>query len=225
MINDDEKCYYFAVKSKLELYSSEWLRSKKELITNGDNCFQNTLNDALDSQTIKEDPQKILKIRLYISQYNWKDIKFPSSKENWKKFEQNKEIGLNILFVPLNKKEIRPAKYNHKPKNQVILLMITDDGGRWHNLAVRSWPALLRQTSSSNNGAFYCLICFHSYRTLNKLKRHERLCNNHHYCYVDMPEEGKIILKCRYGGKPLKPPFIIYSDLECLLKKRAILSK
>ena len=29
MINDNEK-YYFAVKSKVELYSSEWLRSKKE---------------------------------------------------------------------------------------------------------------------------------------------------------------------------------------------------
>ena len=29
MINDDKKYYYFAVKSKLELYSSEWLRSKK----------------------------------------------------------------------------------------------------------------------------------------------------------------------------------------------------
>ena len=29
MINDDEKYYYFAVKSKLELYSSEWLKSKK----------------------------------------------------------------------------------------------------------------------------------------------------------------------------------------------------
>ena len=27
MINDDEKYYYFAVKSKLELYSSEWLKS------------------------------------------------------------------------------------------------------------------------------------------------------------------------------------------------------
>ena len=43
--NDDEK-YYFAVKSKLELYSSEWLRSKKESITNEDNCFQNALNDS-----------------------------------------------------------------------------------------------------------------------------------------------------------------------------------
>ena len=31
MINDgDEKYYYFAVKNKLELYSSEWLKSKKE---------------------------------------------------------------------------------------------------------------------------------------------------------------------------------------------------
>ena len=30
--------YYFAVKNKLELYSSEWLRNKKEAIINGDNC-------------------------------------------------------------------------------------------------------------------------------------------------------------------------------------------
>ena len=108
-------------KSKLELYSSEQLRSKKESITNEDNCFQNALNDSLDYQKIKKDPQKISKLKPYINQYNWKDIKFPSDKEDWKKFEQNnKEIALNILFVPHNKKEIRPAyisKYNHKRKN------------------------------------------------------------------------------------------------------------
>ena len=47
MINDDdnEKYHYFGVKSKSELYSSEWLRSEKESITNEDNCFQNALND------------------------------------------------------------------------------------------------------------------------------------------------------------------------------------
>ena len=39
MINDYEKYYYFAVKSKLELCSCEWLRSKKEEITNKDKCF------------------------------------------------------------------------------------------------------------------------------------------------------------------------------------------
>ena len=58
MINDnddeeeDEKYYYFAVKGKLELYSSEWLRNKKESITNQDTCFQNALNDSLDYQRI-----------------------------------------------------------------------------------------------------------------------------------------------------------------------------
>ena len=93
MINgDDEKYHYFAVKSKLELYSSEWLRSKKESITNEDNCFQNALNNSLDYQRIKKDPQKISKVKPYINQYNWKCIKFPSDKEDWKRFEQNKII-------------------------------------------------------------------------------------------------------------------------------------
>ena len=72
MINhddDDEKYYYFAVKSKLELHSSGWLRSKKESLTNEDNCFQNALNDSLDYQRIKKNPQKISKLRPYINQY------------------------------------------------------------------------------------------------------------------------------------------------------------
>ena len=63
---DDEK-YYFAVKSKAELFASEWLRSKKEAIINGGNGFQNALNDALDYQKNKRDPQKTLKIEPYIS--------------------------------------------------------------------------------------------------------------------------------------------------------------
>ena len=52
--DDDEKYHYFAVKSKLKLCSSEWLRNKKESITNEDNCFQNVLNDSLDYQRIKK---------------------------------------------------------------------------------------------------------------------------------------------------------------------------
>ena len=33
-----------------------------------------------------------------------------------------------------------------------------------------------------------------------------------------MPKEDKI-LKCNYGEKSMKHPFIIYADVECLLKK------
>ena len=81
------------------------------------------------------------------------------------------------------------SKYNRKRKNQVNLLMITDDGKRWHYLAVKSLPALLRGIISNHDGDFYGLNCFHSYRTHNKLKKHERVCNNHDYCRVDMPKE------------------------------------
>ena len=97
--------------------------------------------------------------------------------------------------------------------------MITDDK-KCHYLAVRSLSALFRGIRSNNNGDFYCLNCFHSYRTLNKLKKHERVCNNYDYCRVDMPGEDKNTLKYRYGEKSLKASFIIYADLECLLKKK-----
>ena len=96
--------------------------------------------------------------------------------------------------------------------------MITDENNRWHYLAVKSLSALFRGITSSNNGDFYCLNCFHSYRTLNKLKKHERVCNNHDYCRIDMPKENEKI-KYLPGEKSLKAPFIVYADLECLLEK------
>ena len=119
-----KKYYYFAVKSKLELFSYEWLRSKKESVISKDNCFQNALNDSLDYQTIKTQPERISKLKPDINKYNWKDIKFPSDKEDWKKFEQNnKQIPLNVLSVPHNKKEIElvyTSKYNYKRKKKLF---------------------------------------------------------------------------------------------------------
>ena len=63
------------------------------------------------------------------------------------------------------------SKYNYNRIKQVILLMITDDNNRWHYLAVKSFPALIGGTTSNHHGDFYGLNCFHSYSTLNKLKK------------------------------------------------------
>ena len=80
-------------------------------------------------------------------------------------------------------------------------------------------PALLKGITSNNNGDFCCLNCFHSCRTKYKLKKHERVCNDHHYCYVKMPNEDNKILKHYHGEKSLKVPVMIYVDLKCLLEK------
>ena len=86
MINDEAKsCYYFTVKKLSELYSLGWLRREKEATINGDNCLQNSLNDALNYQNFEKDPQGISKIKSYISKYNWEGIEFPAGsrlKEN-----------------------------------------------------------------------------------------------------------------------------------------------
>ena len=59
-----------------------------------------------------------------------------------------------------------------------------NDGTKWHYLAVKSLPALLRGITSYHNRDFYCLNCFHSYSTKEKLEKHEKVCNDHDYCYV-----------------------------------------
>ena len=70
-----------------------------------------------------------------------------------------------------NTEKIRLAyksKHNLKLENQAILLMVTD-GKKWNYLAVKSLSALLRGLTSNHNREFYCLNCFQSYSTKNKL--------------------------------------------------------
>ena len=50
----------------------------------------------------------------------------------------------------------------------------------------------------------------------NALKKHERLCNNHDYCQVEMPSNDNNILKYNHGEKSLKVPWVIYADFEYL---------
>ena len=53
--------------------------------------------------------------------------------------------------------------------------MITDDK-KWHYLAVKSLSALLIGIASKYDGDCYCLNCFRSYSTKDKLKKHENVC-------------------------------------------------
>ena len=55
-------------------------------------------------------------------------------------------------------------------------------------------------------------FCFHSYSTEKNLKKHERVCNDHDYCYVEMPNENNKILKYNHGEKSLKASFMIYAE-------------
>ena len=100
-----------------------------------------------------------------------------------------------------------------------ILVHLNIYGKKRHYLAVKKLSALFRGITSKHHGDSYCINCFHSYNTEEKLKKHQKLCEHHDYCYLEMPEEGNKILKYNHGEKSMKVPFIIYADLESLLEK------
>ena len=203
---------------------------------NKDNeCFQYSITVALNHQNIENHPERISNIKRFIDQYNWGGKDFPARIKDCEKFENNKIIALNILFIRHSEKTITLAyKYNRKRENQVVLLMITN-GEKWHytalksvrtddglNRPIRSMSWSFRGIISNHNGDFFCLNCLRSFRADNVLKRQERLCDNNDYCGVEMPTQFNKALKYNHGEKLLKLPFAIYADLECLLIKKQL---
>ena len=207
--------------------SPTWLKSEKCTINpqnkNDNNCFQYGLTVALNYEKISDHPGKLSKITPFIHQYNRDEINVPSNQKDWKKFESNnKSIAMNILYIPHNTKDIGHAyksKFNLPKEYQVILLMISDYGEKWHYLCVKKLSALLRGISSNHNGDVYCMNCFKSFRTKSKLEIHKKMYENHDYCYVQMPNNENKILEYKHSQKSKRALFVIYYDLECLLQK------
>ena len=137
-------------RGKSYIESPEWISSKKPTInpknTKDNKCFQYVITVALNHKEINNHPERISKIKPFISNYNWKDIHFPAGIDDWKKFERNIDIALKILSVPPSEKKkniIYKSKYNRKRKNQVVLLMITDNEQqdtieKWHYITLKS---------------------------------------------------------------------------------------
>ena len=200
--------------------SHEWIKNKGVTINpkNKDNkCFQYAITAGFNYQNID------VILKEFINNYNWKDIEYPSHSKDRRKSEcNNNTIALNILCVPHNTEQIKQAyisKHNNKRDTQVNLLMITNGNSNWHYLAVKSISGLLIRITSNHNEDFYCLNCFHAYTTEKKLRKHERICNDHDFCNLKMLDEDNKILKYISGEKSLKVPFTIYAELECLIRK------
>ena len=83
---------------------------------------------------------------------------FLQLKKDWNKCEvNNKNVALNILYVPFNTKKVEIAyksKYNLIKGNQIILLMISN-GENWHYLVVKIFSRLFRGISSNHDGDYY----------------------------------------------------------------------
>ena len=91
--------YYKCHKINLNLggsyiYSPDWIKKKKPTINpinkKDNKCFQYTATVAImKTEDIKNDPQRVIKIKPFINRCNWQGINFPSQKEDQKTFQKN----------------------------------------------------------------------------------------------------------------------------------------
>ena len=117
------------------LYIDSTQKRKKKATINPKNIdnwwFQNPITVSLNYEEIKKDQQRVSKIQLFIDQYIWKEICFPSNKKDSKKIEtNNKTTALSILYLLYNNEEIRDgytSKHNSMCKNHVIIWIIADN--------------------------------------------------------------------------------------------------
>ena len=83
------------------------------------------------------------------------------------------------------------------------------NGFKWHYLTLKSIATedgymrpiqsisglFNKITSTNTTNDHFCLNCSHSYRTENKFKKHELVCNNNYYCEKVLPNEKEKVTK------------------------------
>ena len=91
----------------------EWLKHKKATINpqnkNDVYCFMYAIGIALYDNELGKNPGRISKKLDIYSSFNWHNIDFPASYEDYAIFERlNSDVALNILYVPFNEQNICP---------------------------------------------------------------------------------------------------------------------
>ena len=74
-----------------------------------------------------------------------------------------------------------------------------------------------RKTSKQKSNS-YCLSSLNSFRTENKIKSHEKVCENKNFCGIVMPTENEKLEFNQYM-KSDKMPCIFYADIESFIRE------
>ena len=79
---------------------------------------------------IKNNPERISKIKPFINNLNWENINFPPKEQDFKTFEMNnKSIAVNVLNAHSDGKisHLYKSEFNKTREKQVIFIMISDN--------------------------------------------------------------------------------------------------
>ncbi|XP_074042573.1 uncharacterized protein [Leptinotarsa decemlineata] len=157
-----------------------------------------------------------------------KGIQFPITLKQIPNFEKQNNVSINVYILQKKCKTfiILPTYLTMAKKDRHVNLLLIQDNYdesetavRYHYVWIKNLSRLLsKQLSKENGQKSFCDRCLHYFRSQEKLQKHTEDCVKMNEAAIKMPEPGKDILKFKNFKNKERAPFVVYADLESILK-------
>ena len=194
------------------------LANKKAIVNvkNRDNeCLKRALKAARFPPPYGKNAQRPSKYPIN-NDLNREGIRFPTPLKDINNLEkQNPALAINVHGWENDNVIVHRISEKDKSIRRINLMLLHKDGNT-HYCFVKRLPALLYDQTKHRNKKHFCEMCLTGFTTADILANHTRYCNgiNRRPRKIEMPEEGKNILKFQNFNKQMKAPFVTYADFE-----------
>ncbi|XP_050500866.1 uncharacterized protein LOC126880841 [Diabrotica virgifera virgifera] len=186
-------------------------------------CFAWAVVSAL--YPANKHPQRVSKYPHYSDVFKLKSIQFPMTIKQIPNFEKQNNISINIYYLKKDKHfKILPT-YLTKSRltKHVNLLLIQDkydeSPTKYHYVWIKNLSRLLsKQLSKEEHKKYFCDRCLHYSRSQETLDKHTIDCLKQNETGINMPDKRNSIVKFKNFKNKVKVPFMVYADLESVLK-------
>ncbi|KYM93403.1 hypothetical protein ALC62_15993 [Cyphomyrmex costatus] len=152
----------------------------------------------------------------YSKVLNFADIEFPVTLKDVAKFERSNDISINVYGIE-DGNEFPLRLTDYKRGRHVNLLYVQDGDG--HFACIKNLSRLVSTQINKHHGQKYiCDRCLH-YFSNEKLESHAVDCGKMNECAIRLPGTDDKWLEFRKYCRKERAPFVVYADLECVLKK------
>ncbi|XP_070161381.1 LOW QUALITY PROTEIN: uncharacterized protein [Polyergus mexicanus] len=156
----------------------------------------------------------------YTTVLNLQDIEFPITLSQIKKFELHNNISINVYCIE-KENNIVPIRLSEQKKDRhVNLLYMQDSQDVGHFAWIKNLSRLVSsQLSCSKRRQYICDRCLHYFRSDDKLQSHIVDCREMNECAIRLPSDKDKWLAFNNYNRKERLPFVVYADLECVLRK------
>ncbi|XP_070168825.1 uncharacterized protein [Polyergus mexicanus] len=155
----------------------------------------------------------------YTTVLNLQDIEFPMTSSQIKKFELH-NISINVYCIEKENNIVLIRLSEQKKDRHVNLLYMQDSQDVGHFAWIKNVSRLVSSQLSKRNGQKYiCDRCLHYFRSDDKLQSHIVDCREMNECAIRLPSDKDKWLAFDNHNRKERLPFVVYADLECVLRK------